>query len=194
MQVGMPRKKTVWLLRVFSLLLLIIATYFWHGLGFLSSLVFIVILAKVWPKWAYELSWDDIYMAICNLSKFGINGSRLHIHFQNHRIFVYKDIKNKKLRIVVMFFENEWNDIFSKSKEVKDFAKQNNAVYNRDYFPYRKHTFFLKPKDRKNLEKESLIILKKLCNLAGETLTPDVIACVDSVKRFAWQRYEDVKY
>jgi len=194
MQVGMPIKKTVWALRFFSLLLLIFATCFWHGLGFLIALLFILFLAKVWPKWAYELAWDDIYMAICNLAVYGINGSRLHIHLKRRRIFVYKDIKNKKLRLAVVFFEKEWKDIFSKTQDVKYFAKQHNAVCNREYYPYRKHTFFLKPKDKANQEKECFIMLKQLCELSGESLDPDVIACVDSIERFAWQRYDEVKY
>jgi hypothetical protein len=191
MKVGIASQSTIWILRVVYVALVALGAILWNYVGLVVSLVAVYLIDRLWPKWASDLSWSDIHMGICNLAAFGVNGARLHLHFGQKRLFVYKDHKSEKLRLAVAVFAAEWEDIFDTQRKAKDFAKENNAVYYCER-TYRHRTCIFKPNG--DLISGTFSIIQSLVVLAGESLTPSTLAAIDSPKRFAWRKYPDVEY
>lgn len=193
MHIGIQNKSTVWTLRICFLLFVVLSSYFWNFVGFVAALVVVCFVDRIWPKWASVLTWDDIYIALCNLSSFGVTGSRLILKISGRQLFVGKDVKNGKSRLAVMFPTDEWDDIFSSEKDVKNFAKKMESVCYIEIV-YNRKTCILKPKKSDNLEETCFRILKHTFLLTGKSINADVVACVDSIKRVAWIKYDDVEY
>lgn len=193
MRIGIKNKSTIWGIRVCCLFLLALSTFFWHSLGFVGALIVTFLMDRFWPKWASELSWEDIYVALCNLSVFGVNGSRLHLRFSGRQLFACRDTRKEKKRLAVMLFTDEWIDLFPTTKALKDYAKKMKAVCYIEN-AYHKEVCILKPKTQENMEQECFRILKHTFNLTGKSISTDVVACVDSIKRVAWIQYDDVDY
>ena len=128
MRVGIPNRATVWTLRACSLVAVALAAWLWGILGVVGAAVLVVLVGRVWPKWASDLSWDDICVALCNLSEFGVNGSRLHLRFAGRQLFVGKDWRNGKKRLAVMLFTEEWKDLFHSPESLEAYAKDLKAA------------------------------------------------------------------
>ena len=97
----------------------------WYFSGIIMAVIGLVVAYHIdllFPKWNYELSWQEIEMALDNIYKYGNIPCELTFLVDNRRIFIYRDERDfsrKKqpskmtTRIGVAIPVEDWSDLYS---------------------------------------------------------------------------------
>ena len=126
--------------RVFLLSLYIIFPLLgWYFSGIIMAVIGLVVAYHVdllFPKWKYELSWQEIEMALDNIYKYGNIPCELTFLVDNRRIFIYRDERDfsrKKqpskmtTRIGVRIPVEDWSDLYTED-EFRQFQNRYGGV------------------------------------------------------------------
>lgn len=142
--------KTEYSILLFSLYLILpFISWLIGGLLFIPfGLLIAYIIDFFFPKWQYDLSWQDIDRALNNIYKFGCSPCELCFLVGSRRIFIYRDeqIKYRKnikiIRMSVRIPVSEWEDIFDENFDNlvelfggRGFFSSNRRSYSYGIFP-----------------------------------------------------------
>ena len=194
---GGVRKKRYFIFVISNFYILPIIGWYFGGF-FLALLGFLCALAidLFFPTWKYDLSWDDIRLALNNIYKYGNIPCELTFLVDNRRIFIYRDEKDfsrKKqppritTRIGVRIPVEDWCDLYSED-DFMGFQKIYGGVgrYSSNRGPY---SFGLFPKG----EVDGCIkILHDMFEKAVGGLKPDIMArSIVNSKKIIWVDHGD---
>jgi hypothetical protein len=191
MDVRIASRQTVVVLRIIAALLFVFASFQWKLSGFIGALVVVFLLDRFWPKWGHELSWYDMETLMGNLAAQGFVGGRIHMHLPGKKLFVYRDMNAGAARLSVIFFLNQWIDLYGSQKELRELAAKYNCrcKFGRIYGGY---ACRLIPKSETLMVAYNLV--RHLVHKSGWDLEKDIRARSDSAKRNPWKRYDDIAY
>jgi hypothetical protein len=90
----------------------------WHfgeSIFLIIGLCLAIAIDIFFPTWKYELTWQDIELALNNIFKYGSNPCELRFLVGDRKIFVYRDERgNKKspIRMSIRIPLKDWPDLF----------------------------------------------------------------------------------
>lgn len=153
------------------------------------GLLLVFLIDEIFPKWAYDLTWEDIELALDNLGKYGATGSHMSFKIKNRKFFIYRDANGKKgilYRYALRIPLKHWEDIYN-LQDIEDIYKSIGGmrVIN-DCKGLECYSCF----PRNNLE-DCKKVLKKFINAVSADIREDVFARVDFAKKNVWIKYDD---
>jgi hypothetical protein len=157
----------------------------------LLGLVIANLIDRIWPLWIYDLSWENVDLALENLGKYGATGSHLCFLIKGRKFFIYRDHKGRNgdlYRYALRIPLEHWKDIYS-TEEIENIYRQHGGWWVLDEC---KGLDCLSCFPRNNLLtcKE---VLKQFINVVSADLKKDVFARVDSAKKDIWHKYVETE-
>ena len=92
--------------------------YLWQWWGMAAGLALAFCIDRLCPRWAVDLSMDELTSAIHRHNKYGCMGSRLHIRMGENLFIVFRDSWRGEDRIGVQLPLSDWGDLLT-----EDFLK-----------------------------------------------------------------------
>lgn len=186
MQRGIVDKKVLAIIGVLYVLLPLIFWYFGNAFFIPVGLLIAYAIDRLTPKWVYDLSWEEIDLALKNLGPYGVTVSHLIFRIKGRKFFIYRDLKGKPYRYVLRIPIDHWQDVYDK-EDIERIFKDNGGWWSPDkYKGLRCLSYF--PKN--NME-TCKIVLQKFIKDASADLKKDVFAQVDYAKRDVWVRHDE---
>jgi hypothetical protein len=164
----------------------LIGWYFGGALPALIGLSVALMIDVFFPTWKYELTWNDIDLALNNIYEYGSNPCELCFRISDRKLYIYRDEQGdhqeESIRMAVRIPLKDWLDIYSKeefSQLMKKFGYM--GIYSKNRGP---EAYVIFTSDGADDCKK---ILKTLIEKSVGGLRPDIYAqSVVNAKKNIW--------
>ena len=161
----------------------------WYIGGIVPALIgfsIALMIDRFFPTWKYELTWNDIDLALKNIYIFGSNPCELCFRINKRKLYIYGDEQGdpqeESIRMAVRIPLKDWSDIYSKeefSQLIKKFGYM--GIYSKNRGPEAYVIF------ASNGTYDCKEMLKTLFEKSVGGLRPDIYArSVVNVKKDIW--------
>lgn len=187
MKGGVRKKEYSIFTRSNFIVLPILGWYFGGAILLVVGVCLAIAIDVLFPKWKWELTWQDIDRALKNIYRYGSNPCELCILVEHRKIFVYRDERGDPddcggVRMAVRIPLKDWADLYNKN-ELSELMHRYGymGMYSKNRGP---EAYVLYSKDGPNDCKR---ILKEMFEKSVDGLRPDIYAkSVVNSKKNIW--------